>query len=847
MSPEFDIWKDWDYNISDLEGFSLQATPEALPSLGEGSIMSQQTTTFVDEVEGVTVGEPTTVNEFEISDATTSADLHDFLSRPVRIFNTTWLESSPVGELASILPWRLFFDNPQIKYKLNNYGFIRANLHLKIVVNASPFYYGAARWCYQPLQTFTPSTIVGEPGFRQLIPFSQRPGLWIYPQHSEGGEMVLPFFFHKNFILVQSAGEFERMGILSLQAYTPLASANGATGQGVSVQVYAWAEDVVLSAPTLGLALQAKDEYGTGPVSRVSSTVARMAGLVKGIPIIGKFATATEMGANAITGIAKLFGFTNVPVINDVAPYRNTAFPQMASTEIGYPIEKLTIDSKNELTIDPSSVGLPSHDELAIEYLVTKPSYLTKFTWDTTHGVDRPLYTTRVTPFQFARANELVYMTPMAMVANLFRSWRGDVIFTFKVVASPYHKGRLQIAYDPVNDSVQTTGVVGSALFNVIVDIGQESEVEVRIPYQRALAWQMVGDQNDLSNVPYSLSNTPTLTTNPVNDNGMLSVKVLTLLTAPISTSAIDVLVSVRGADNFEFAHPTSPGSAYTIFPIQGVNEFSIQAENEATEVPIGEIHDGILIERNRVNFGETVRSLRQVLRRSVFSECLSTSTPATNSRVLLRWITSRFPSYYGYDLNGLSNAIRLVGAGQYPFTFSHNTPYNWIAPCFIGQRGSGHVHMNVENASQAASVACTRNNNSANVATFAYESYAPFSDFDASRWRSTRTIGGGGGMALTNQFVQPGLSVSGPNYSNCKFQSTNPRAITDPPGTSSDLYDGSCFEMLRFEKFFNGTAGPQLKDFRLTKYTSVGTDFNLFFFLNVPTWRVMSTPTASP
>jgi hypothetical protein len=100
--------------------------------------------------------------------------------------------------------------------------------------------------------------------------------------------------------------------------------------------------------------------------------------------------------------------------------------------------------------------------------------------------------------------------------------------------------------------------------------------------------------------------------------------------------------------------------------------------------------------------------------------------------------------------------------------------------------------------------------------------------------------------MALTNQHTQAGLSVSGPNYSNCKFQSTDPSSITNPANLSSVVYDGSCFEMLRFESFLNGTEGPSLTGCRMVKYTGVGTDFNLYFFLNVPVWRVLATPAAA-
>jgi hypothetical protein len=310
-------------------------------------MMESQTTAFLDEVAGVEEGMTASSNEYENQDVEVSADLKGFLARPVRIASFTWLESDATGTFTQFDPWSLFLNNTQIKYKLNNYAFLRGNLKVKIVVNASPFYYGAMRACYQPLPDFKASTIRTDVTLGRLIPHSQQPGLWIHPQHSEGGVLTLPFFYPKNFLRIGFASDVAGMGVLRMVSYTPLASANGAVGQGVSVQLYAWMEDVCLGGPTLGLAMQAQDEYGTGVVSAPASTIAAIAGRLRTVPLIGKFATATEMGARAISGIAQLFGFTNVPVIADTMPYRQTPFPQMASSEIGYPVEKLTLDPKN--------------------------------------------------------------------------------------------------------------------------------------------------------------------------------------------------------------------------------------------------------------------------------------------------------------------------------------------------------------------------------------------------------------------------------------------------------------------------------------------------------------------
>lgn len=807
-----------------------------------------QTTTFADEVAGVTIGEPTTTNQYEIEDSVTSAGLTNFLERPVRIASFTWAESDATGTTTTFSPWQLFFNNAQIKYKLNNYAFLRCDLKIKIIVNASPFYYGAMRACYQPLPAFKSNTIVtdGSGSLAHLIPYSQQPGLWIYPSHSEGGEMVLPFFYPKNYLRVGVAQDFTDMGTLRMISYTPLDSANGATGQGVSVQIYAWAENVVLAGPTLGLALQAQDEYGVGPVSGPASTIARYAGLVKGIPIFSKFATATEMGANAVAGIAKLFGYTNVPVIEPTAPMRPGAFPQMGSPEIGFPVEKLTIDSKNELTIDPTSVGLSPHDELATEYLVTKDSLLTRATWATTDAVDKALFTSRVTPFMFFNNNattQQLYFTPMGMVSNLFNNWRGDLIFTFKVVASPYHKGRIRISYDPYSSTVQTTGDVGSALFNTILDIGSETEVEVRVPYQQALAWLRVNTGFSTSNIPFTTSSSPALTNTDVYDNGMISMKVLTLLTAPVATSSVSILVFVKGADNMEFANPVDPGQTFTPFQVQAQPE-----EDGVQHVSTGEVSDVILLDRNRVNFGECVKSLRPLLRRSNYTETYANTGTSTNPLGFTTWTMTRWNPYFGYDPNGISSAKgTIVPASNFNFNYTKNIPYNWIANCFIAQRGAGHIHFNVNNEGPAGTVMVTRANFTEASANVTISSAAAGTASSNARTYVSTRKNTSGGCAITNQITQAGLSVSVPNYSAYKFESTEPGNCTKPPLAGTTAYDGSSSELVTLQVDWDGSTSVSTDTLRINKFVSVGTDFNLFFFLNVPTWyRLTSYPTAN-
>jgi hypothetical protein len=821
-------------------GCVLQASPEPLaaPS-ATGGMLDSQTTAFLDEDVGATGGMTTHDNPYETQDMVVSADLKGFLARPVRIASYTWLESDATGTITTFDPWSLFMNNTQIKYKLNNYAFIRGNLKVKIIINASPFYYGAMRACYQPLPNFKNSTVLSDATTNWLIPWSQQPGLWIHPQASEGGIMTLPFFYPKNYLRLGLAADVAGMGRLRMISYTPLASANGATGQGVSIQMYAWMEDVSLAGPSLNLAMQATDEYGTGPISAPASTVALIASKLRTIPLIGKFATATEMGARAVSGIAQLFGFTNVPVISDTQPFRSNPFPQLASGSIGFPVEKLTLDPKNELTIDPGSVGLGQEDELAIQGLVTKDSYLCSTTWTTTSPVDTPLFTSRVNAFQYSTlpANVYMYLTPLAMVANLFAHWRGDVIFTFKVVASPYHKGRLQIAYDPASNAVATTGVVGSAVFNAVLDIGENSTAEIRIPYQQALAWMRVNSTTASTNVPFSTSTTPSISANDTFDNGIISLKVLTLLTAPVASSSVSILVFVRGAENVEFANPVDVGTTMT--------PFSLQAVPEAINLPMGETSDQPLQERNRVHFGETVRSLRQVLRRSAWSETVFSSVGNSAGIQIFKWSMSRWPSPYGYDPAGLNTAKgTVVPASNFPFNYAKLLPFHWVTNCYIGMRGSGHVHFNVQAPTPISAVHVNRHNQGEQQAGYGTASVATGTISANARAYLTAYQPTAGGVALTNQQTQAGLSVSVPSFTQYKFQSTDPLNILAPPLSGTASHDGSSLETV--DMFVTTDASQPLSSVRIQKYNSIGTDFTVFFFLNVPVWTVLSsTPTA--
>lgn len=844
---------DWDYPVSlklvrQSEEVALDSTSKA------PAMLTQETTTFADENLGLNVGQACSTDKFSESDAVTTASLTEFLSRPVRLTSFTWNETDLVGAtLATINPWYVFFNDARIKYKLNNFAFIRCNLKIKIMINASPFYYGALAMPYQPLPNFTPSTIVTTTvAANYLIPTSQRPLLWIYPQSSQGGEMTLPFFYHKNWLRIGTSQDFTDMGQLTFLPYAVLQSANGVVGTGVTVQVYAWAEDVVLSGSTIGLALQSReviDEYGTGPISRPATTIAKLADLARNIPVIGKFATATGIGARAISGIASLFGFTNVPVIEDVCPFRNTPFPQLATTQIGYPVEKLTLDPKNELSIDPSIVGVGSDDPLAIDKLVQHESFLTTTTWSTTDLVDRLLFSSAVMPLFYRNnttgTNAVFDTTPMGTVCQMFAAWRGDIIFRFKVIASPYHKGRLIFSYDPQGDltqNVYNTTQTAAAVFTQIIDLGDNTDVEIRIPYQQALPFLQMPIFSGGS-TPGTLNYWSTNTSNTfaaaedLFANGHVTLRVLTSLTAPVATAPVSVLVFVRGADNMEFANPTQPPQAYSTFIVQSNEEVS---EEMQTTLQAG--RSGPLIDPQRylVNFGECVRSLRTILRRTNLVGVQRDNLAVSAGTVASTFQFGKLPPTVGFDPNGIHTALAPIGLVTKPYNFVQQNPINWILPCFVSYRGSGMWTFNtvsgtggISNPAESIKVVrlpyvqmdMSESTITGAPAVPTRSGYAQQMTFAA---RNTS-----GGASLTNQWTQAGLSVLCPNYNVFKMNSTAPGNASKAP-TSGVSYDGSDQDTFELQ-VSNASTNMTLANVAVEKYWGCGTDFQPLFFLNVP------------
>lgn len=830
--------------------FNIKINEETLESQYQNVRFSDQTPSWDYTVDSMP--DPT----FKIAD-TDDADLGNFFSRPIKIRSFSWATGANLYE--SFNPWRDFFENPRVINRITNFNLLRCKLKVRIVLNGNSFHYGRAIASYTPLQFLDDFTKDRAFFIQDVVAASQRPHVYLDPTTSQGGTLTLPFVWYENALRIPDQA-WRSMGEMKIHGMQNLKHANGATDQ-VIVSVFAWAEDVSLSIPTANepgaltpqmgevFTPQATDEYGTGPISRPAGIVAKAAGALSNIPGIGMYARATQMAANAVSGVASMFGYSRPITLADIEPYKPTYLGNMANTNVPDTSQKLTLDAKQELTVDPRVMGLGSTDEMTIKSIAQRESFLTQFGWAVADSAETLLWNSEVSPVlwnELAGTNDELHMPACCFATLPFRRWRGSMKFRFQIVASAFHKGRLKITYDPsypLSNEYNTN-------YTYIIDLAKERDFTVEIGWgqQRSL----LKHRNPLSaSVPYS---TTALGADPgLFGNGIISVYVVNDLTVPNSTvnNDIEVNVFVSAGNDFEVFDPDSKNIEDLVWFAPQMGEiFSPQMadtngqtanqpdadltkrEDEPMKETPSQTMAPTLSDQDHttcVYYGDPITSFRQCLKRYNYHSAITpTSTTATS---ILNLRNSNYPYYRGYAPGAVHETI--VPAVGTPYNYCKMTLLNYITPAFTCRRGGlrwKYFRMG--------------GNNSGDSLLMVSRDAAPNGVYDlqetplltlstgtlSARVRQAETLipHTWDGATATSTFHNPVVEVELPYYDDIRFA----------PAKQADITGISAFNHFHWlstiwESFSNDT--PLIHSF-----VSVGEDFNLAFFTGAPVaWRV--------
>jgi hypothetical protein len=778
------------------------------------------------------------------------ASLDNFFRRPLRIKSYQWNvgDATPSWE-GYMNPWLEYFNNPRVVNRIANYKLLRARLHLKFLINGTQFHFGRVLASYHPL--FDDDDFISLIATREYACLeSQRPHVFLNPTSSEGAEMTLPFFTPLN-VLDITQTDWTRMGRVFLRQLNQLRHASGATDV-VNISVFAWCEDIRFAVPTQvnpsNISPQS-DEYSSRPISHMAGIVSRIATAVSEFPAIRPFALATSIGADAVGKVASLFGYSK-PATIEQEIMRPITVRDLAVVNTKDDAQKLTLDVKQELTVDPRTVGLDGTDEMNINYVAGKESYLDTFDWSVTADPETLLWNTVVDPRNVlstgSGATEQFFLPSIAFASVPFEQWRGSIKYRFQVVSCGFHKGRLKFVYDP--SGTPTGDAEYNTAYTTIVDISQETDFTV------CVGWGQSTSYRNCMPFPSKEYGTTRQTWSPVDvyGNGTLSVYVVNELAVPsVVDGDIEINVFVSGCDDIEFANPSDAIVGTLKYRQPQSSEIEPQSSestigNEMTEASTKPVHDSevatmgentdISDQTNHIHYGEVIRSFRSLVKRYVFSDIVQTVAFA-NLYMSNQNYRSAMPRNGGFVTLGTAPNHTISGTRNYSYWQTNYLTF--ITQAYAGWRGTiRHMYKQdqFENAEHTYTVVRKPEDLGDNdLFTDTGSTLLPAAHQELINDMIKRESAGQGAMMLSS-----GNNVSAvfevPYQKRFRFC---PARQNLEPVKDIDTYQNGYF--VNRTAFYDSTNAASIP---CLHYVAAGEDFTTFFFVGCPpVYRVVSEP----
>lgn len=526
----------------------------------------EQIVTFVDDGNRATnedlvaTVEPTIVESARDSLAHT---VRDILERPIEVTNFTWSLASAAGQeltgrVALPSDW---LEIPMVREKLAGFTYLRSGFKVKVQVNAQPFHAGRLLILFDPLyqqQVFTPSNLQhfgGATGYRRIdLDLSE----------STSAEIVVPYLSNiSHFDLVRGIG---CIGAVRVYVYSPLTGTSDVEGT-----VWVEATDVDIQMPTgIGIIprLRATAQYnGTakinpaketakesrGVVEQLTNRVKGVASALSSVPVISGVASTVGAVADAVGGIASLFGWSKPLILDMDAPVALTFASTMTNTRGNANTKVLALERKNEISI-PTGVFGDDSDEMVLSHVLARPTFADRFTFDVTAVPSQILWGWPVSPLACQKLvnpnpalQRVKLNTMLSYVSEMFELWRGGMVFHFKIVKTRFHSARIRVLFVP--DALETTDVGfvdPNKSYSRVFDIRDMTEFDFEVPFVSNMPWFSLSHAQGFDGLVSE--SIPT---------GMIYVEVVNSLRAPTTAAThIEFLVEVSAAPDFQLSFP---------------------------------------------------------------------------------------------------------------------------------------------------------------------------------------------------------------------------------------------------------------------------------------------------
>lgn len=586
----------------------------------------------------------------------------DYLAKPIPVTSGSWTTAQASNaELLSTDTWDLVYNQPMWREKLRGFYGLRSSLHVRLVLNGTPFHAGMLRMFYYPAATANSNKWPMHVGHRMAS--SQLPGVEIRASDTSC-ELVIPYVTQQRFIELTSV--IFSWGRLFIRVYSPLAVGSSGSNN-ITWTLWMWHSDVELFGQTsepinaqMSLSkkaprskkLRPPTEQEKTPISSILADGASVVGKLAAIPTLAPYVGPTAWALNAMSGVAAAFGWSKPLEDNEsmrMSSNYNWNIVNATGVDNSIPLS-LYGDNKLSVIDDPTPGG---EDEMSVDFIKSRWAFVSATNWSTSSPTDTQLMRRFTDPRSFedsVSSNEL-YLTPIAFLGNLFTLYRGGIDICLKFVKTAFHSGSLALTFVP-GPSPSTLSLANSAYcYRTIFDLQQGDEVCVRLPYLLPL---------DFINTDIRF--------------GSLYITVVNPLRAPETVSSnIQFLLYVRGAPEMEFSIPDGPNRV----PIRPQFELIVPQGGETEvsgDIICQNIGDGADLD-STVMFhehasGEMVRSVLPLLKR--YTE-VNFPVSTTNEVMII------YPFFF--------NCVSIAEGSIVKPSFRHSY-FSYILGCYAFYRG---------------------------------------------------------------------------------------------------------------------------------------------------------------
>jgi len=307
--------------------------------------------------------------------------------------------------------------------------------------------------------------------------------------------------------------------------------------------------------------------------------------------------------------MASLFGWSMPVMTTQPSRIRPEPFQNSANL-IGYDTgHRITMDPKQELTVDPRICGTVD-DDMVIATIAKRESLLDLQTWSYSSSPMSPIWRAFVMPQMHRRytsgTNQYVQPTALHYASIPFQAWRGSIKLTFTFYPTSFHRGKIAVFYEPNCDqfSLISAGLSLNKNYLAIIDLQTTTEVSVCIKWAQPRYYQECAPDTVSQ---YSISSASAASVMRNYANGWVALVPITNLVGP-SGYAVDYAVTVS-SDDIEFAYPDQ-----SLLP-KRVTQGDSSTQMDGPCIDLVDIGSDS-VRAAQLHYGERVFSFRSLLKR---------------------------------------------------------------------------------------------------------------------------------------------------------------------------------------------------------------------------------------